>query len=210
MVRTRIKFCGITRSDDLAVAADAGADAVGLVFYEASPRAVTREQAAALLRHKPAWVTAVGLFVNADAKEVQATLDAVPLECLQFHGTESAEYCDQFDVPWMKAIAVAPDENVAEKTAGYATASAILLDTFKPGLPGGTGEHFDWSLIPDKLPVPLVLAGGLTPDDVEQAIRTVRPYAVDVSGGIESSPGCKSAEKMKRFAAAVRAADAGN
>ena len=207
MRRTRIKFCGITRSDDLAAAVSSGADALGLVFYPASPRAVTPTEAVHLLKTRPAWVSIVGLFVNAEANWVRETVRRVTLDCLQFHGEESPEYCQQFGLPWMKAIAVAPGDDVMARAAPYADAAAILLDTYKEGVPGGTGECFDWSLIPKELSTPVVLAGGLTPDNVSAAIRSVRPYAVDVSGGVEVAPGRKSAEHMRRFADAVRIAD---
>ena len=207
MKRTRIKFCGITRSADLAAAVSSGADALGLVFYPASPRAVTSTEAAELLKKKPAWVSIVGLFVNAEADWVRDTVGRVALDCLQFHGEESPEYCQQFGLPWMKAIAVAPDDDVMARAAPYTDATAILLDTHKEGVPGGTGECFDWSLIPQTLGTPIVLAGGLTPENVGTAVRSVRPYAVDVSGGVELTPGHKSAEHMQRFTDAVRAAD---
>ncbi|MCW8157648.1 phosphoribosylanthranilate isomerase [Stutzerimonas stutzeri] len=202
----RSKICGITRVEDALVAAHAGADAIGLVFYPKSPRAVTVQQACEIVAALPPFVTTVGLFVNASRGEVNEILDAVPLDVLQFHGDETPADCEGFRRPWFKALRVGGDEDIAAQIARYANASGILLDTFVAGVPGGTGERFDWSLIPPALAKPLILAGGLTIDNVQQAIAQVRPYAVDVSGGVEASKGIKDASKVQAFVRSVRSA----
>lgn len=202
----RSKICGITRIEDALVAAEAGADAIGLVFYAKSPRAVDVQQARAIIAALPPFVTTVGLFVNASRCEINETLDAVPLDALQFHGDETPADCEGFHRPWYKALRVKAGEDVRAQAARYAGASAVLLDTFVAGVPGGTGELFDWSLIPADLPKPLILAGGLTPQNVRQALAEVRPFAVDVSGGVELSKGVKDARKVQEFVRSVRAA----
>ncbi|WP_313089472.1 phosphoribosylanthranilate isomerase [Pseudomonas sp.] len=202
----RSKICGITRIEDALAAAEAGADAIGLVFYPASPRAVGVQQARAIIAALPPFVTTVGLFVNASRCEINETLDAVPLDVLQFHGDESPESCDGFHRPWYKALRVRSAEDVRREAARYSGANAILLDAYVAGVPGGTGEVFDWSLIPSDLALPLILAGGLTPANVQQAIAQVRPYAVDVSGGVESSKGIKDAAKVCEFVRLTRGA----
>ncbi|HCJ30916.1 MAG TPA: phosphoribosylanthranilate isomerase [Pseudomonas sp.] len=201
----RSKICGITRVEDALVAAEAGADAIGLVFYAKSPRAVNIQQARTIIAALPPFVTTVGLFVNASRCELNETLDAVPLDMLQFHGDETPADCEGFHRPWYKALRVKPGEDIRVQTARYVGASAILLDTFVAGVPGGTGEVFDWSLIPTDLAKPLILAGGLTPENVQQAIAEVRPFAVDVSGGVEASKGIKDAEGVREFVRLVRA-----
>ncbi|MEE4193122.1 MAG: phosphoribosylanthranilate isomerase [Halieaceae bacterium] len=207
VARTRIKICGITRPEDAQAAAAAGADAIGLVFYPTSPRAVTIEQAQAVLAATPALVTRVGLFVDADAGWVAEVARELSLDLLQLHGDESVEYCETLQYPWMKALRVRPDTDVAAEVARYAAGSAVLLDAYKQGVPGGTGESFDWTQAPAEATVPLVLAGGLEPGNVGAAIDTLRPYAVDVSGGVESAPGIKSPERIAAFARAVAQAD---
>ncbi len=202
----RSKICGITRIEDALVAAEAGADAIGLVFYAKSPRAVGIEQARAIIAALPPFVTTVGLFVNASRCELNEILDAVPLDMLQFHGDETPADCEGFHRPWYKALRVQPGEDIRAQAVRYAGASAILLDTFVAGVPGGTGEVFDWSLIPADLPKPLILAGGLSPQNVQQAVAGVRPFAVDVSGGVESSKGIKDVEKVREFIRLVRTA----
>lgn len=189
-------------------AIEAGADALGLVFYAASPRAVDIATAAQITAGLPPLVSVVGLFVDAERAFIEAARDALPLSLLQFHGDEDPGYCASFGLPWMKAIRVAPDTDVAAAAGPYGDASAILLDTFKAGVPGGTGDRFDWSRVP-ALPGrrALVLAGGLNAGNVGEAICAVRPYAVDVSGGVESAPGRKSRARMEEFVAAVAAAD---
>ncbi len=202
----RSKICGITRVDDALTAAKAGADAIGLVFYAKSSRAVDVRQAREIVAALPPFVTTVGLFVNASRCEINEILDAVPLDMLQFHGDETPAQCEGFHRPWFKALRVGNGEDIEAQVARYANASGILLDTFVAGVPGGTGERFDWSLIPAALAKPLILAGGLTAENVQQAIAQVRPYAVDVSGGVEASKGVKDASKVMAFVGRVRSA----
>ena len=203
-MKTRIKMCGLTRIEDVEAAVDAGADAVGLVFYPPSPRYVDLQTAAMLARAVPPFVTIVGLFVNADAATVKATLAAVPLHVLQFHGDEDDAYCRQFDRHYLKAARVMPGMDLVQYSAGFPSAQAILLDAFVDGY-GGGGKAFDWSVIPADLGKPIVLSGGLDAGNVGEAIARVRPAAVDVSSGIERAKGIKDAEKMRAFVAAVRA-----
>lgn len=200
----RSKICGITRIEDALVAAEAGADAIGLVFYDKSPRAVDVRQARAILAALPPFVTSVGLFVNASRCFIGEVLDAVPLDVLQFHGDETPEQCEGHGRPWFKALRVRPGDDLLAEARRFAGARAILLDAYVPGMPGGTGERFDWSLIPTDLPMPLILAGGLTPDNVTEAIASVRPYGVDVSGGVEAAKGIKDAAKVTAFIRRVR------
>lgn len=200
---TRIKMCGLTRLEDVEAAVAAGADAIGLVFYPPSPRYVDLAMAATLARAVPPFITVVGLFVNADAATVKATLAAVPLHVLQFHGDEDETYCRQFDRPYLKAARVRPGMDLLQYAAGFPSAQAILLDAFVDGY-GGGGKAFDWSVIPADLGKPIVLSGGLDAGNVGEAIARVRPAAVDVSSGIERAKGIKDAEKMRAFVAAVR------
>ena len=200
----RSKICGITRVEDALAAVEAGADAIGLVFYAKSPRAVTVQQARAIIEALPPFVTSVGLFVNAGRCELGEILDAVPLGLLQFHGDEAPADCEGWHRPYIKALRVKAGDDIAASCAAFAGASGILLDTYVEGVPGGTGEAFDWSLVPQGLDKPIILAGGLTVDNVAQAIRQVRPYAVDVSGGVEQSKGIKDPAKIRAFMAAVR------
>jgi phosphoribosylanthranilate isomerase len=200
----RSKICGITRIEDALSAVEAGADAIGLVFYAKSPRAVTLQQARAIIAALPPFVTTVGLFVDASRCELGEILDAVPLDLLQFHGDETPEHCDGYHRPYIKALRVKPGDDIAAQVALYKNASGVLLDTYVPGIPGGTGEAFDWSLVPAQLSKPVILAGGLTAKNVSQAITQVRPYAVDVSGGVESAKGIKDAAKINAFMQAVR------
>lgn len=204
----RSKICGITRIEDALLAAEAGADAIGLVFYDKSPRVVDVRQARAILAALPPFVTSVGLFVNASRCFIGEVLDAVPLDLLQFHGDETPEQCEGHGRPWFKALRVRPGDDLRAETARFSGARAILLDAYVPGVPGGTGERFDWNLIPADLSRPLILAGGLTPDNVAEAISSVRPYGVDVSGGVEASRGIKDAAKVAAFIQRVR--EAGN
>ncbi|WP_296592583.1 phosphoribosylanthranilate isomerase [Methylophaga sp.] len=197
-MRTRVKICGITRRQDAEFAVKSGADAIGLVFYEPSPRAVTMAQAAAITAQLPPFVSAVGLFVNATAEKVRQTLEQVPLSLLQFHGDESAEYCDQFNMPYIKAVRMQTETDLIQADKHFAEASALLLDSYQQGVPGGTGQTFDWSMI-TAVSRPLILAGGLTTENVAEAIRQVSPYAVDVSGGVEESKGLKSNNKISAF-----------
>ena len=203
-MRTRAKICGITRVEDVHAVANAGCDAIGFVFYPPSPRHVNLEQAEILIRAVPAYVQAVGLFVNSHADEIQAILNKVPLDILQFHGDETPEQCQaiaqQVGRRWYKAIQVKPDLNVVAEIQRYqdAGASAVLLDAWHPDLKGGTGHSFDWDTFP-KLNIPLILAGGLNPDNIEQAILTTQAYAVDVSGGVESAKGIKDQQLIEHF-----------
>ena len=203
---TRIKICGLTRLEDLHAAVNAGADAIGLVFYPPSPRHVDLITAAELARAVPPFVTIVGLFVNADPALVKETLAAVPIHLLQFHGDEDESYCQQFDRPYMKAARVKPGMDLVQYAADFPSAQAILLDAFVDAY-GGGGKVFDWTLIPSGLGKPIVLSGGLDAGNVGAAITRVRPAAVDVSSGVEAARGIKDAEKMRAFVAAVRAAE---
>jgi phosphoribosylanthranilate isomerase len=203
-MRVRSKICGITRVEDALAAVEAGADAIGLVFYAKSSRAVSVEQAAEIVQALPPFVTSVGLFVNMPREQLLAVLQQVPLDLLQFHGDESPAECEGYARPYIKALRVRPGENVAAAMAPYAGARGILLDTFVEGVPGGTGAAFDWSLVPQGVARPIILAGGLEAHNVAAAIRQVRPYAVDVSGGVEASKGIKDAGKIRAFVKSVR------
>ncbi len=203
---TRIKICGLTREADVDAAVEAGADALGFVFYPPSPRYVTPARAAELARRVPPFVDVVGLFVNAAPAEVEATCAAVPLNLLQFHGDEAAAYCRQFSRPWLRAARVRPGLDLVEFAGLFPDARGLLLDAFVEGY-GGGGHVFDWTLIPPGLPGHLVLSGGLTADNVGAAIERVRPLAVDVSSGVEMSKGIKDHQKIAAFVAAVRKAD---
>ena len=200
----RSKICGITNVADAKSSVTAGADALGLVFYEPSPRYVTSSNAREIVDALPPFVTTVGLFVNAEADWVKQILNHVPLDLLQFHGDEPEQYCVQFNRPYIKAIRVKEAEDIMQACIAYPSAQGLLLDTFVEGIPGGTGLAFDWSLVPAKLSMPIILAGGLTPENVAQAIAIVQPYAVDVSGGVEASKGIKDHAKVQRFLQAVR------
>ena len=197
-MRTRVKICGITRRQDAEFAIKMGADALGLVFYGPSPRAISIAQAAEICRGLPPFVSLVGLFVNATVDEVNRTLDQLPLDLLQFHGDESPNYCEQFAKPFMKAVRMQDSDDLHHAAAVYQQANALLLDSFKAGVPGGTGQTFDWSMI-TSVNKPLILAGGLSADNVASAIQQTRPYGVDVSGGVESAKGIKSNEKIRAF-----------
>jgi len=206
--RTRVKICGITSVEDAMAVVDAGAEALGLVFYAASPRAVTTEQARAIALAAGPFTVVTGLFVNADPEFVGAVLKQVPLQLLQFHGDEDLAYCESFARPYMKAIRMRPELDVATAIAAYPSASGILLDAYRPGIPGGTGETFDWARVPQQSTKPLVLAGGLTSVNVTEAIRATRVYGVDVSGGVESAPGKKDHGKITSFINNARLATA--
>lgn len=206
MSRTAIKICGLTRREDLLNAIDAGADAVGLVFYKPSPRYVNLAKARDLARWVPPTVCIVGLFVNPTADEVRTVLNAVPLDMLQFHGDEDEAFCKQFGRPYLKAARMAPGFDLLEYANRFPSAQALLLDAFVEGY-GGGGRTFDWSLIPKSLPLPIVLSGGLSPDNVAEAVRVVRPAGVDVSSGVEASKGIKDAAKINAFIAGVKKAD---
>ena len=196
---TRIKICGITRVEDVMYATHNGADALGLVFYDKSPRHVSAQQAAQIADAIPPFVSLVGLFVNASAAEVLEVMQAVPLDVLQFHGEEEPEFCAQFGRPYLKAVRVKAGVNLVQYAARFASAQGLLLDTFVEGAYGGTGASFDWALIPNDLPLPVILSGGLNAGNVAEAIAQVRPYAVDVSSGVEASKGIKDAAKIAAF-----------
>ncbi len=206
MSNVRSKICGITRIEDALAAAEAGADAIGFVFYAKSPRAVDVRQARAIIAELPPFVTTVGLFVNASRCELNEILEVVPLDLLQFHGDETPQDCEGYHRPWIKALRVRPGDDLEAACQLYAGARGILLDTYVAGVPGGTGEAFDWSLVPAHLSKPIILAGGLSADNVGQAIAQVRPYAVDVSGGVEQAKGIKDAAKIEAFMRAVKQA----
>lgn len=209
MANTCIKICGITSVEDARAAVDAGADAIGLVFYARSPRCVTLEQAAVIARAVGPFVTTVGLFVDPSPEAVQLVLDEVPLQLLQFHGDESPAFCASFQRPFIKALRMAEgvDVSAIEREFTYAGALGLLLDSYSPAIPGGTGETFAWARIPLERRIPLILAGGLSPDNVAAAVTQVRPYAVDVSSGVEIAPGRKDSAKITAFVQAVREAD---
>jgi phosphoribosylanthranilate isomerase len=207
MPRTRIKICGITRESDLDFALGAGVDAIGLVFYPPSPRALSLKDAAELARRVPPFVTRVGLFVNAEPADIRATLAAVPIDLLQFHGEEDAGYCEQFGLPYLKAARVRPELDLLEFARAYPTAQGLLLDAWVDAY-GGVGQSFDWSLIPGDLPLPIVLSGGLHADNVADSVAKIHPWAVDVSSGVEAAKGIKDAAKIAAFVGAVRKADA--
>jgi len=202
-MRTRVKICGITQRQDAEFAAEIGVDAIGLVFYDASPRAVTVAQAEQILFGLPPFVSVVGLFVDAEVADVQRCLAALPIDLLQFHGDESPEYCAQFNVPYMKAIRMRDEIVLTDIAEQYADASALLLDSYQAGVPGGTGKVFDWSMI-EAIDKPVILAGGLNTDNVANAIQQVHPYAVDVSGGVEKDKGIKDRMKMRAFMQEVK------
>lgn len=195
----RVKICGITSVADAQIAVKAGADAIGLVFYAPSPRAVSIEQAREIAASVGPFVTVVSLFVNAEESYVREVLANVDLHVLQFHGDEPREFCEQFQRPYMKAIRMRPELDVEGAINEYPSASAILLDAYRPGIPGGTGETFDWQRVPVASARPIVLAGGLTPENVAVAIQSTQVYGVDVSGGVESSPGKKDTYKVEQF-----------
>lgn len=207
--RTRVKICGITRPEDALAAAEAGADAIGLVFHAPSPRAVTPDDAARILAVLPPYVTVSALFVNASPESVKAVLASVPVDLLQFHGDEDAAYCASFGHPWIKALRVRPDAQSADvirQMQAWPGARGVLLDAWHDQVYGGSGQRFDWNVVAgEQSPaVPgLVLAGGLNPGNVAEAIRTVRPWAVDVSSGVEEAPGRKSAPLIEAFMQAV-------
>lgn len=206
-IRTRIKICGLTREADVDAAVEAGADAVGFVFYPKSPRAVTPVRAAELARRLPPFVTPVGLFVNAGAEEIGAVAGAIPTLLLQFHGDESPEACRAAARPFLRAARMAPGFDLLDFAARFHDAHALLLDAFVEGY-GGGGKVFDWSVIPANVPRPVVLSGGLHAGNVIEGILRVRPWAVDVSSGVEAAKGIKDAALIRRFCEAVREADA--
>ena len=209
MGRTRVKICGITRAEHARAAAGAGADAIGLMFYRPSPRFVTGAEARAVCAALPPLVAVVGVFVNPTPREVESVAREVPVDLLQFHGEESPELCAAAGMPYVKAVRVRTRDDIEAAAMRYPDARALLLDAHHDALWGGTGASFDWTVVPDDVGRPIVLAGGLTPDNVAGAIRLVRPFAVDVSGGVESAPGEKDSQRMERFVKEVAGAEAG-
>jgi len=207
MLRTRIKICGITRAEDATAVVDAGADALGLVFYPPSPRAVDIATAKIIVADVPAFVSVTALFVNPTVEEVQSVLDSVRIDLLQFHGDEEDAFCRQFNRPYIKALRVRQASDLVASCLRFPNALGILLDSYKPGVPGGTGETFDWSLVPATPPKPIILAGGLAPENVAAAIEQVAPFAVDISGGVEAAKGIKDHGKINEFVKEVYRVD---
>lgn len=206
-MRTRVKICGITRPEDALVAAECGVDAIGLVFYPKSPRYVDAEQAKAIIAALPPFVTAVGLFMDAQADDITSVVKSVPLDCLQFHGDECLADCSQYSLPYIKAVAMQDGIDYALYSASYPDAAGFLLDSHSSGQAGGTGKAFDWSQIPKKQDRPLILAGGLRPENVAEAISQVQPYGIDLSSGVESTPSVKDAAKIQNLMKEVRRID---
>lgn len=204
---TRIKICGITRLEDARAAVDLGVHALGFVFYAPSPRHVEVEATARIIAALPPFVTTTALFVNAPREQVEAVIASTKIDLLQFHGDEPENFCAAFGRPYIKALRMKPGIDLAAEMAAYGSARAILLDAYRPGVPGGTGEAFDWARIPPALASRIILAGGLAPDNIRSAIEQVRPFAVDVSGGVEQSKGVKDHHKLKQFIEEVARAD---
>lgn len=209
MIRTRIKICGIREGIHGLAAANSGADAIGLVFYKDSPRYVTPSNAANIAAILPPFVTTVGLFVNANDRKIRETLRAVRLDMLQFHGDEEPDFCASFGLPYVRAVRMAEGTDLLEWAGRFSSARALLLDAHVPGEAGGTGRTFDWSVIPRDLPIPLILSGGLDSENVGRAVREVKPWAVDVSSGVEASRGVKDPKKIVEFIRSVKSEDAG-
>lgn len=207
MASTRIKICGITRPEDARAATASGVDAIGLVFFANSPRTVTVDQALQIAAVVPPLVDIVALFVDEPAASIERILAVVPINLIQFHGAESADFCQQFARPWIKSVRVRAGFDLVQACRDYRSARGILLDSWQEGVLGGTGKTFDWQLAQGDLPLPVILAGGLHAGNVGDAIRTLRPAAVDLSSGVERAPGLKDPEKIRKFIAAVRAAD---
>ena len=199
VLRTRVKICGITRIEDALAAVNAGADALGFVFYAKSPRAVSVTNAAEIIAQLPAFVASVALFVDAEPDYIQQVIDVAAVDLLQFHGAETSEQCSRYSRPYIKALRMRPDLDLNQQILAYSSARGVLLDAYTPGIPGGTGEQFDWSRIPADLASSITLAGGLDSTNIARAISQVRPYAVDVSGGVEQSKGIKDAKKLEQF-----------
>ncbi len=202
-MHTRVKICGITRIEDALTAAQAGADAIGFVFDPKSPRHVHPDQALKITRALPPFVTVVGLFVNAAPDTIEGVLTHVPLDLIQFHGNEKPEQCRRYHRSYIKAIHMKPDVDLREMARLYGDATGLLLDTYVADAAGGSGQAFDWNRIPRDLGKPVILAGGLTPENVAEAVRKVRPFAVDVSSGVEQGKGIKDAKKISDFIDAV-------
>ena len=209
-MRTRVKICGITREEDARVAIDAGVDALGLVFYPSSPRFVDLHRARKIALAVPPFVTLVGLFVDAPNSSIRHVLDTLPISLLQFHGDETPAECEGYGRPWIKAIRMRDGVDLHAVRREYSEAAGLLLDAYRPGQKGGTGKVFDWKRIPTNMAGQIILAGGLTPDNVERAIQEVRPFGVDVSGGVERAKGIKDREKIEAFIRGVRRGDDSN
>ncbi|MBL4851872.1 MAG: phosphoribosylanthranilate isomerase [Gammaproteobacteria bacterium] len=209
-MRTRVKYCGITRPADAHIAAELGVDALGLVFYPPSPRSVTIEQAREVIAAVPAFVTIVALFVDPEVSEVEAVLTELPIDLLQFHGDESAEQCQRYDWPYIKAVRMQQGVDLPTLSAHHAQSRGLLLDSYQAGVAGGSGQTFDWARVPSGIACPIILAGGLTSDNVATAIEQIQPFAVDVSGGIESAKGIKDSRKMKDFIRSVNTVERRN
>jgi phosphoribosylanthranilate isomerase len=203
-MRTRVKICGLTRTRDAVAAVRYGADAIGLVFHPGSPRYVSTDQARRIARSVAPFVTVTGLFVNAGEDVIREVLDTVPLGLLQFHGSETNDDCRRYGMPFIKSVAMRETTDLQARMADYPDAAGFLLDAWQPRTHGGGGERFNWELVPAGIPYPVILAGGLTPGNVAQAIRRVKPYAVDVSSGVEQEKGIKSAEKILAFIKGVQ------
>jgi len=195
----RVKICGITSVEDALMAVKGGADAIGLVFYDSSPRCVNADQAEAIARAVGPFVTVVALFVNASSDVIKNILRRVPIHVIQFHGDEPADFCEQFSKPYLKALRMREDLDVDQAVSLFDSASGILLDAYTPGVPGGTGETFDWQRIPKDSVKPIILAGGLNPENVRRAVTETSIYGVDVSGGVERAPGIKDSQKIESF-----------
>ncbi len=206
-MRTRIKICGLTRCEDARSAVDCGADAVGVVFYRPSPRCVSPARAREIVQSLPPFVTTVGVFVNPDRGEVEEALRVGGVSLLQFHGDESADFCASFGAPYIKAVRIRPGLDLLEYLSPYDAAGAWMLDAYHDDLYGGTGGAFDWDMVPKTLARPIILSGGLNAGNVEVAVRRVRPFAVDVSTGVEASKGIKDAARIAAFIEAVKNAD---
>ncbi len=207
MIRTRVKICGITRVEDAHAAVTHGADAIGLVFYRPSPRYVSPERAGDIVRQTPAFVATVAVFVNPSREEVERVIRECGVSLLQFHGDESPEFCASFPRPYIKAARIRPGLDLINYLSPYVSAGAWMLDAFHDDLWGGTGGAFDWSVVPKRLARPVILSGGLTADNVAGAIRSVGPYAVDVSSGVEAAKGIKDPGKIAAFLEAVKHED---
>ena len=198
-MRTRTKICGITRLEDAKASVRAGCDALGFVFYKESPRYIALDAFKVIVKELPPFVTKTGLFVNADPAEIEEAIQSGFVNVLQFHGDETPDFCRQFNFPYIKAVAVSSSVDLIQYAKDFHDAEALLLDAYHEHLKGGTGQTFDWNLIPQSLSKPIVLAGGLTVDNVKEAIKKVKPYAVDVSGGVEESKGIKNSHKIQAF-----------
>jgi len=198
-LRTRTKICGITRLEDANASVRAGCDALGFVFYKESPRYIALDAFKVIVKELPPFVTKTGLFVNADPAEIKEAIQSGLVNVLQFHGDETPDFCRQFNFPYIKAVAVSSSVDLIQYAKDFHDAEALLLDAYHEHLKGGTGQTFDWNLIPQSLSKPIVLAGGLTVDNVKEAIKKVKPYAVDVSGGVEESKGIKNSLKIQAF-----------